>query len=122
MSDQESFDVTVVSGITVAAFRPSCSQIDETQIEQVSRNLMDLVGELEPPALILDMTNVEFFGSSFIETMFRTWKRLQGRDGSKFALCGLRPYCREVLEVTHLDSLWNLCPTRDDALAKLKSA
>jgi anti-sigma B factor antagonist len=121
MSDTEPFDVTVVSGITVAAFKSGYSQIDETHVEHVSRKLMDLVSGMTSPALVLDMTHVEFFGSSFIETMFRVWKRLQGQQGAKFALCGLRPYCREVLEVTHLDSLWRLYPTRDEALAGIRS-
>lgn len=122
MSDLEPFDVTEVSGITVAAFRPNCSQIDEAHVELVSRHLMDLVLNLKKPALVLDLSQVDFFGSSFIETLFRTWKRLQGREGAKFALCGLRPYCREVLEVTHLDNLWTLCADPDEAVAQLKSS
>jgi anti-anti-sigma factor len=122
MSDAEPFDVTVTSGITVAMFRPDFAQIDEPVMDLVNRKLGDLVAELSSPALILDMSQVDFFGSSFIESMFRVWKRMQSRPGARFALCGLKPYCREVLEVTHLDRLWPLCATRDEALAQLTSA
>ncbi len=121
MSDTEPFDVTTVSGITFAVFRPNFSQIDEPHVDLVNRKLLDLVTTLEPPVLVIEMTHVDFFGSSFIEAMFRAWKRLQGRTGAKFALCGLKPYCREVLEVTHLDKLWPLCATREEAIAHLQS-
>jgi anti-anti-sigma factor len=122
MASPEPFDLSIESDITIAAFRPEFSQLDEAQIELVSRKLTELVSGLKTPSLILDMSNVEFFGSSFIEALFRTWKRLQGRPGAKFALCGLRPYCREVLEITHLDSLWTLCADQKEAVAQLASA
>lgn len=122
MSDTDPFDVTLVSGITFAAFRPNYTQIDEAHVDLVNRALLDLVTSVEPPALVLDMTHVDFFGSSFIEAMFRAWKRLQTRPGAKFAICGLKPYCREVLEVTHLDKLWTICATCDEVVAQFKSA
>lgn len=120
MADSEPFDVCRVAGVTVAVFRNSYAQIDESQMEIVNRSLMEL-GSIEPPALVLDLSHVEFFGSSFIEAMFRVWKRLQGRSGAQFAICGLKPYCREVLEITHLDKLWPLYATRDEALAQLQA-
>lgn len=120
MADLEPFEVSTVSGITVVAFRDSCTQIDESVVEIVNRRLGEVSAALSTPKLILDMTHVDFFGSSFIEVMFRTWKKMQEKPGAQFALCGLKPYCREVLEITHLDRLWAICATRDEALAQLK--
>lgn len=45
-------------------------------------------------------------------------KEGQGR----FAICGLQPYCREVLEVTNLHHLWILTDTREEAIRKVKEA
>jgi anti-sigma B factor antagonist len=120
MSDTEPFDVAHEAGITIAIFRQSFSQLDEMTIEVVNRKLGELVSSLQPPILILDMSEVDFFGSSFIESVFRAWKRLQSRPGAKFALCHLKPYCREVLEVTHLNQLWLICDTREEAIAHLR--
>ena len=121
MSDSEPFDVVPISGITVVVFRPSYSQLDESTIDLVNRKLVDLVTGLDSPSLVLDLTNVNFFGSSFIEAMFRVWKRLQSRPDGRFALCGLNPYCREVLEVTHLDKLWPMYSTQPEAVSQLQS-
>jgi anti-anti-sigma factor len=119
MADSEPFDITSIDETTVVVFRPSYSQLDEPTIDLVNRKLVDLVSGLENPKLMLDLSNVNFFGSSFIEAMFRVWKRLQSRPDSRFALCGLNPYCREVLEVTHLDKLWPIYATQSEAAAQM---
>jgi anti-anti-sigma regulatory factor len=57
------------------------------------------------------MSSTEFFGSSFIEVLFRVWKRLTSNPGAHLGICAMQPYCREVLHVTHLDTLWQIYDT-----------
>lgn len=121
MSETEPFDVVVESGIECAVFRPSYARIDEPHIELANRRLTELATQSESGKLVIDLTHVNFFGSSFIEVMFRAYKRLQSKDRAKFALCGLNPGCREVLEITHLDTLWPIYATRAEAVAQLNS-
>ena len=64
----------------------------------------------------------KFFGSSFIEVMFSLWTRLNSRPGAKFALAGVAPYCKEVLTITHLDTLWQLHPSVPDAIKAIGRA
>jgi len=70
---------------------------------------------------VVDLSGVDFFGSSFIELLYRVWSRLHNRGG-QFALCGLSPYCREVIEVTNLNTLWPLYASVDEAVAGVKAA
>ncbi len=105
--------------ITVVEFSPRCKHVDELIVEQVSREVMDAVSAAVPPRVALDLTHTEFFGSSFIEVLFRAWNRLQHKPGGQMALVGLSPYCKEVLEITHLDKLWPLHDTRDAAIAAM---
>jgi hypothetical protein len=42
------------------------------------------------------------------------------RPGGRLSLCGLTSYCREVVEITHLDQLWSIFETRDEAVGALK--
>ena len=65
-----------------------------------------------------DLSYTKFFGSSFIEVLFRVWNRVNGAGG-KFALAGLTSYCREVLEITHLDKLWPMLPNADEAVSAI---
>lgn len=108
--------------VTIVTFGPAQRHLSEVGLEEISSQLVQVADEAEPPHLILDMSATEFFGSSFIEVLFRVWKRLNSHSNPKFAISGLQPYCREVLEVTHLDRLWPLYAGRDEAIAAFSAA
>jgi anti-anti-sigma factor len=116
--------------------------IKTAEIEPILKAALDRIAELEsvakaaeaaaeltadvarcadPPLVILDLSHTKYFGSAFIEILFRAWNRLKGRDGGRFCISGLTPYCKEVIEVTHLNELWKIFDTLDQAIADLKS-
>ena len=102
--------------VTIVVFGPQQRQLDEVGLDALSRQLVEIAESANPPVMILDMAITEFFGSSFIEILFRIWKKLNTKPNAKFAISGLQPYCREVLEITHLDRLWPMYATRQEAL------
>ena len=113
-------EVVVDGKVTVIILGSNYKIIDEPALESgIGEVLVELASNLAPPAIVLDLTEVQFFGSSFIEIMFRVWNRLQSRSG-RFAVCGLCPHCEDVLKVTHLDTLWPLFPTRQQAVAEIE--
>ena len=101
--------------VTVVVFGPELRHLDESNVSEIGQNLIQLAERIPHPLLVLDMRATEFFGSSFIESLFRVWKKLNTKPTAKFGIAGLQPYCREVLEVTHLDKLWPLFDTREAA-------
>ena len=108
--------------VTVIEFGAELKHLDEAIVAELGLKLLESVQGLPQPILLLDMHATEFFGSSFIELLFRVWKRLNSKPSAKFGISGLQPYCREVLEVTHLDRLWSLFETREAACEAMKSA
>lgn len=102
-------------GVAVLDFGPGSHTLDETTLNTLQDDIL-AASNVDPPLLVVDLSHVEFFGSSFIETLFRLWSRLNGRQG-KFALCGLSPYCREVIMVTNLNRLWTIYDSVDEAIA-----
>ncbi|MBC8116800.1 MAG: STAS domain-containing protein [Candidatus Saccharimonas sp.] len=117
MSISGPLSVVKVGDVTVVVFGSEQRQLDEIGLEKIGRQLVEVAQTASPPLLVLDMAPTEFFGSSFIEALFRVWKKLNTQPGAKFAISGLQPYCKEVLEVTHLDRLWPLPATRAEAVA-----
>ena len=101
--------------VTIVVFGDSLKHLDETNVTDIGQKLVALTETLPHPRLVLDMQATEFFGSSFIESLFRVWKKLNTSPDARFGIAGLQPYCREVLEVTHLDKLWPLFETREAA-------
>jgi anti-anti-sigma factor len=106
-------------GVTILAFDPPVKTMDEATLGQYTEALLK-AGDADPPFVVLDLDGTEFFSSSFIEVMFRIWNRLKARAG-RFAICGLHPYCQQVLEITNLHRIWPLTKTRAEAIARLKA-
>lgn len=104
--------------VTVIAFDARFESLDEFTLDQVRELVLEAAKAATPPKIVIDLSCTKFFGSSFIEVLFRVWNRVNGADG-KFALSGLTPYCREVLQITHLDKLWPMFPNVDAAVAAI---
>lgn len=122
MSNNNPVDVTREDDVTVIALGPEYENLDEHLLDELREEILKVTDEAKPPLVVLDLSHTKFFGSAFIEILFRTWKRLNERDGGKFAISGLTPYCREVIEITHLNELWSVYETRSDAVAAMKPA
>ena len=121
MPTQPGFAVSQESGVTVVALDEPFDSINEAERDDIQELLLSACDQADPPMFLVDMSQVEFFGSSFIEVLFRVWNRINGRDG-KFALSGLTKYCHEVLEITNLDKLWQLFDSRDDAIRMMQES
>jgi anti-sigma B factor antagonist len=119
MSDSSLITIQALSQATVLATGPRAQLIEEPILEPLTRELLAAAAAAQPPVVVIDLSQTTFFGSGFLETLFRVAKTVQSQPQGKLALCGLHPYCREVLEITHLDSLWPIYATRDEALAAL---
>ncbi len=119
MALTEKPQVTKENGVTVVTMGEGLKSIDETVIDDVREFLLDLSATADPPRVLIDLSKTEFFGSSFIELLFRVWNRMKSRPDGDFAICCLSPYCKEVLEVTHLNQLWKVFETRDEAIQAL---
>ena len=113
-------EVVVDSGVTVIGLGPAYQIVDEHVLDGgLGGTLKEIADEADPPLVVLDLSQTRFFGSSFIEILFRLWTQLQARPGGNFAMCGLTPHCLDVLKITHLDTLWRLFPNREEAVRSL---
>jgi anti-sigma B factor antagonist len=114
--------VTREAGVTVVTLGPEYENLEETELETLKVALLEVAERADPPIVVLDFSQLRFFGSALIEALFRAWNHLKTRPGGRLALCGLSGYCREVVEITHLDQLWSIFETRDEAVRSLKNA
>ena len=110
------------NGVTVIALGSGFDNLDEAASERLRDPILTATANADPPLVVIDMLHTEFFGSSFIEVLFRVWNRMNAIDGGDFAISGLSSYCKEVLQVTHLDELWKIYDSCDDAVKALTNA
>lgn len=110
--------VTRQQDVTVIELGPGYETLDGDALGELRRSLLTEATTADPPKMVVDLSQTRYIGSAFLELLVRAWKRLRQRGGT-MALCGLRPFCTEVLHVTRLDQLWRAFPTRDEAVAAL---
>ena len=95
--------------MTVVELEASYNSLDEKALDELGGLLLTKATLIDPPDMIIDLSKTSYIGSMFVELLVRTWKRLAERGG-RLALCGLHPFCAEVLKISRLDTLWLLFP------------
>ena len=106
------------NGVTIVELGPSYGALDYEVLQDLGEVLLSQATYAEPPAVIVDMVATTYVSSSFIELLVRAWKRLKQRHGL-MAVCGAQPFCREVMRVARLDSIWPIYATRGEAITAL---
>jgi anti-sigma B factor antagonist len=66
--------------------------------------------------VVLDLSDVEFVDSSALGTLLKAGGEIESRGKRLRIVCAGGPV-RRLLEMTNLTNRFQLCPTRDDALA-----
>ncbi|MBX7165060.1 MAG: STAS domain-containing protein [Pirellulales bacterium] len=107
--------------ITIVELDDSYDALDVARSREIQELLLGPALAGEQPILLLDFGRTSYFGSNFIELLFRTWKRARERNG-RLAVCGLSPFCRDVLRTARLDTMWDFYADRATALAALRGA
>src|SRR5687767_211927 len=108
-------------GVTIVELGEQYDSLNVETIQQIRDLLLKQAAEAEPPLLVLDFSRTKLIGSSLIEVLFRTWKRLLDRNGT-MALCKLNFFCNEVVQVCRLDTIWDIFATREEAIRYLTSS
>jgi anti-sigma B factor antagonist len=103
---------------TVIELGPCYDSLDLNALNDAGSLLLTQATSAVPPRLVVDMSQTDFIGSTFIELLVRTWKRVTERHGT-MVLCGLQPFCAEVLRATRLETVWTCYAARNEAVEAL---
>ncbi len=71
-----------------------------------------------PPALVIDLSAVEFLGSVGLKILAATYEKLGNSTG--FGVVARGPATRRPIHLTGLDKTFPLYPTLDDALTGVR--
>ncbi|MFZ0037864.1 MAG: STAS domain-containing protein [Candidatus Acidiferrales bacterium] len=83
---------------------------------ELRKTLLDLIKVKRTPRVIVNMTQVPYIDSAGIASLIEALKA--SRDAkTSFALYGLSPVAREVLELTHLTKVFEIYDAESAAVA-----
>jgi anti-anti-sigma factor len=91
-------------------------QMNWELIEQAAEIVMAPIRNQESPMVVVDLSEVSYFGSVFLALLLRCHTAVKSRGG-ELVLCGPSKMARELLKITALDTLWAIYGTLDEALA-----
>lgn len=122
VSDDRSFQVERKNDIAVVLLGSGYGSIEGELVKETETKLLEVVQHENCSHLIIDMSHTRFFGSSFIEALVRVWNELKKHEHGSLQLCSLQKYCKEVLDVTHLDRIWEVCDNCEQAISQCHSS
>lgn len=96
--------------------RVDLREFEFDQIEAAAESALRQVDSGEVRNVVIDFRETDFYGSTALAFFVKLWKRVKSAGG-KLAFCNVSPHEREILEITHLHTLWPLCASLEEALA-----
>jgi anti-sigma B factor antagonist len=92
-------------------------EVDLYTAPEFKQQLLDVIGE-GGKDVIVDFTNTTFIDSTTLGVLVGGVKRLRSNDGQLSLVCSDRNITK-IFEITGLDRVFTIYPTRDDAVAQL---
>ena len=114
----EFFQVRRHGDIAVVIPSPQIEHLPETLLQPAAQMILAPLKEDPPNQIIVDLSQVGYFGSAFITFLLRCHEIVRAR-GSDLSLAGVNPQIRELLRTTNLDTLWALYDSANEAVAAL---
>ena len=109
----EFFQVRRHGDIAVIVPSPQIEHLPETLLQPAAQMVLAPLKEDPPGQIIVDLSEVNYFGSAFITFLLRCHLMVKNR-GSE-----LNKEIRELLRTTALDTLWALYDNVNEAVAAL---
>jgi anti-sigma B factor antagonist len=81
--------------------------LDEAKLEELGRELTEMLNKTTEERVILDFRNVKFMSSSMLGKLVQTHKKA-GEFKVKLKLCSIDPEIRQVFKITKLDKLFEI--------------
>jgi anti-sigma B factor antagonist len=91
-------------------------EVDLYTAPEFKQQLLDVIGK-GGKEVVVDFSDTTFIDSTTLGVLVGGVKRLRAQDGRLSLVCSDRNI-RKIFEITGLDRVFTIYPTRDEALAK----
>ncbi len=106
-----------ITGVTVVDFSDS-AMLDGPTIEDISRQLYELVDQQAQRKILLDFSRVKFLSSSMLGVLVALRNKAQLIKG-RLVIAGLRPELRKVFKISQMEKLFEFHDDQGSAMASL---
>jgi len=100
---------------TIIRFKQS-DILDQINIQEIGEEMSRLVEETRGIKLIVDFKGVEYLSSTVLGKLITLKRKVDAQSG-KLRLCNIKKTILEVFSITKLDTIFEIKPTLDAAVA-----
>ncbi|NQU25659.1 MAG: STAS domain-containing protein [Candidatus Nealsonbacteria bacterium] len=115
MAEHKRLDVNEVGDVAVIRFRDQ-KIIEDINIQELGRELFELVEVEKREKLLLNFSSVDFLSSAALGKLITLEKKVKA-NGGVLKLSNIRPEIYEVFAITKLNRLFDIKDDEADALA-----
>ena len=113
------FEAECIDGVSILTLRRDCMALYDGNLFKEISDLLDEIRQQKLRGVVIDMQRIARFGSSFLEAMRRIWNVIRSRGGT-MALCGVSDLGMEIIQLARFDSVWEIHPSREAAIAGIR--
>jgi anti-sigma B factor antagonist len=110
---------TVVQGDVAVVTILESHILDETNIAEIGRELMNLVTKQYMIKMVIDLSEVRYMSSAVLRQIIALYKAIKAEKGD-LKLCRIAPEIREVFKITQLDKMIEIKDDLDSAVKSFK--
>lgn len=117
-SSESGYQLEATDQYTVVTLAAKLSNEQWGDIHEVGNKLVKRLKGLKTQKLLVDLSEMEYIGSSTVALVVRLWKTVQEQEGA-LAVISKHPVVVEVLQISGLSKVWTVVDSRDEALTEL---
>ena len=102
----------------VLSFSPGMSDAQMGTVDSVGADVLRRLEPMPTPAIIVDLSALNYMGSAMVALIVRIWKAVNGRNG-RMVVVNNNGIVQEVLRIAGLEKVWTIVPTREEAVREL---
>ena len=110
------FELDQVGDTLVLVPQANLSEFEFDLIEVAGGEVLKRLDNVQAKNVVIDFHRTDYYGSTAIGFFVKIWKRVR-KAGGHMAFCNVSAHEQQILELTKLDTLWDVCGTREEALA-----
>jgi len=114
MAEAPPYEFDTSKSYALVAFNPSLGDCRWGDIELAGNEIKEKLAALDHPNFLMDLTRLEFMGSSVVALIVKLWKAVQEKDG-KMVVVNTNLIIGEVLEIAGLTGIWEIVDSHEEA-------
>ena len=89
---------------------PEIVEAPWSRISQLGDQIVEQIGGRKRPCCLVNLSDLEYMGSSIVALIVRVWKAIKANDG-RLVVVNTNPVVKETIALAGLDKIWEVHPS-----------